>query len=493
MEAEEVMGTKVICDGLLCSILHSLSGFPNDDELVGVIVRDVSEATILESRRKLFTYFSDEICSNQKKPILDVTRTSVNGNVKDIVTKLVKIDKSSLTNIFCMPWDYKLLPLETDTVRLSKQMEKELGHEVDVKIDALEEKMKQKNDELVDLINNKFKDILQSVMELGTSQNQGAATSHLSYAGATANGLPGQGQSCRVTEVTPRTNSENVFLQPPPPNSFAPLLVQSRRSPGTGSGTWGTQRSSGRGISPSVKRRRGPSGEHTESDTGRERSSSRQKNVVVGTSSTARKMRSPPADIFVYGVHPETSIEDIVADLAENDITIDKKDVECKSRPEAYLKSYKISVKIEDLQKALEPSTWPLRVKVREFVHYARKPSRKQPHDQGQHQTRQGGGGLGGVGHGAQQPVQNIYPQQVYHTQSMQPNFNPQPVNHMGYQPQYQYGHQSQGYRQQGQQIVAQHGEPHGLQGSEMGGGVALTPNKFAMPGDGVPGGVLQV
>ena len=91
--------------------------------------------------------------------------------------------------------------------------------------------------------------------------------------------------------------------------------------------------------------------------------------------------------------------------------------------------------------------------------------------------------------------MQNIYPQQVYHAQSMQPNFNPQPVNHMGYQPQYQYGHQSQGYRPQAQQIVAQHGEPQGLQNSEMGGGggVVLTPNKFAMPGDGVPREVRQV
>ena len=42
-----------------------------------------------------------------------------------------------------------------------------------------------------------------------------------------------------------------------------------------------------------------------------------------------------------------------------------------KSKDEAFLKSYKISVKAEDLQKALDPAIWPLRVRVREFVHYS--------------------------------------------------------------------------------------------------------------------------
>ena len=45
-----------------------------------------------------------------------------------------------------------------------------------------------------------------------------------------------------------------------------------------------------------------------------------------------------------------------------------------KSNSEAYLSSYTISVKAEDLQKALDPAVWPLRVKVRPFVHYSRKP-----------------------------------------------------------------------------------------------------------------------
>ena len=49
------------------------------------------------------------------------------------------------------------------------------------------------------------------------------------------------------------------------------------------------------------------------------------KKAVTGTSNaniTGRKMRSPPADIFVYGVHPDTTEDDIVLDLAESGIVI---------------------------------------------------------------------------------------------------------------------------------------------------------------------------
>ena len=37
------------------------------------------------------------------------------------------------------------------------------------------------------------------------------------------------------------------------------------------------------------------------------------------------------------------------------------------------VKSYKIAIKAEYLEKALKPETWPLRVKVREWVYFPRK------------------------------------------------------------------------------------------------------------------------
>ena len=100
-----------------------------------------------------------------------------------------------------------------------------------------------------------------------------------------------------------------------------------------------------RSRSNSNKRRRTDegSGEETAEVT-RDRSQQKQKKFVVGTSNqVGRKMRSPPADIFVYGVHPDTSPEDIVQDLAFSDIIISTQDITVKSKEEAYLKSYKIS------------------------------------------------------------------------------------------------------------------------------------------------------
>ena len=87
------------------------------------------------------------------------------------------------------------------------------------------------------------------------------------------------------------------------------------------------------------KRRRGENGDWLEGDN-REKVQQfqpKQKQFVVGTSNNAaRKMRSPPADIFVYGVHPDTSLEDIVQDLACSDIIIQTKDINKKSKEEAF-------------------------------------------------------------------------------------------------------------------------------------------------------------
>ena len=107
-----------------------------------------------------------------------------------------------------------------------------------------------------------------------------------------------------------------------------------------------------------------------------------------------------------------------------------KRDIKKMSKPEANLVSYKISVKAEDLQKALDPSVWPLRVKVREFIHYARRNPRQQ-----KDQQQQGEG-----------------PGQDRHDQ--------------------------------GQGRGAQHTGGHRQQGE-----LAVATNRYALPGEGVPGG----
>ena len=83
---------------------------------------------------------------------------------------------------------------------------------------------------------------------------------------------------------------------------------------------------------------------------------------MIGTSSSITNKRivcSPPADIFVWGVHKDTSVDDIVKDLADSEIKIEAKDVQQKSKEDANLKSFKISVPAADLEKALDPKIWP--------------------------------------------------------------------------------------------------------------------------------------
>ena len=142
----------------------------------------------------------------------------------------------------------------------------------------------------------------------------------------------------------------------------------------------------------------------------------------------------------MYGGFTLTAIQDIIADLADSGVIIQERDIEKKSKKEAFLVSYKISVKAEDLQRALDPSVWPLRVKVREFIHYARKHPRQQREQHG-HQ------------HG--------HHQQQGHRQVVQHDHNPDV--------QASDAQQAGGHREQGELSVAT--------------------NRYALPEDNVPGG----
>ena len=58
-----------------------MSGAPDTDDLISRIERDCDEVEIIEARRKLFTFFSDVICKERKKAILDIDRKSKNRGV----------------------------------------------------------------------------------------------------------------------------------------------------------------------------------------------------------------------------------------------------------------------------------------------------------------------------------------------------------------------------------------------------------------------------
>jgi ribosomal protein L23 len=149
----DVLGEKVINDGLLCSILHAMSGAPNADEMISRIERDCTDVSeILVARKKLFTYYTGVICSERNKLVLDIDRHTTKNYIKDIVDQLVKVDKVTEVKMFCMPFDYERRKFETENSRLTRVIEGEISNEFDMKIEALENRMNEKNRALHDSI-----------------------------------------------------------------------------------------------------------------------------------------------------------------------------------------------------------------------------------------------------------------------------------------------------------------------------------------------------
>ena len=357
----------VIIDGLLCSVARAIFRQAKLEELIEAILRACDKEEIKNSWTVLFTHFKDVWCKQRNKPVIEIARTELRLMVKDIVDQLVVIEKSSDNmRLLCMPWHYIIKNLETDSEHRANLMVEEATNQVDMKLEAMEERIIKKSQDMFASI--------KAMVDIAVNKQQQHACGHgqsapASYAGVTA-GMSQQlaghargwgqeaGGAVQVRVTQPRTGARAAQ---------GGLQVPSNPI---------------RSRSPSIKRVKLDDGSTLEviQDRSSSKSRSNTKKAVTGTSNTSvtgRKMRSPPADIFIYGVHPDTTEEDIVNDLADSGIMIESKDVIKKSKDDAPLKSFKISVKAEDLQKSLDPSVWPLRVKVREYIYYSRKSPRQ--------------------------------------------------------------------------------------------------------------------
>ena len=340
---------KLVVDGLLCCIAKALSRDANHAELTAIVDRECNELEVKSSWVKLFEFYHDAYDAGQKKFIKDINRQTSKNR---IVNQLGKADKQSDFEFLVMPWNYSVIDMKTDSEKLSDIIVQEKVADHEARFEAFEKKMDKKHSDLCSTLKNLMQEFI-------------------------------------AGQVRPTTNA-----------SFASVVggqhgIGTQLVPGAGSGTLQHHsrvlQQQTRGRSPSVKRPRADDGNDVVSSAKEVPNKPQKTKAVVGTSDKAgRKMKSPPADIFVWGVHPDTSIDDIVNDLAESNIVIKATDVEKKSKEEAYLCSYRISVPAGDLQKALDPAIWPLRVKVREFVHYAKRNPRPRP----------GSGGEQGVGGG---------------------------------------------------------------------------------------------
>ena len=118
---------------------------------------------------------------------------------------------------------------------------------------------------------------------------------------------------------------------------------------------------------------------------------------VRDSAGNARRMKTTRADVFVYAVDPDTTVDDIVEDLAYSKIEVSASNVVKKTRAGTTgLDCYRISVKREDLANALNPDTWPAGVRVREWVHYPAPRTGQEGGGQGQHVADQRAHGANG-------------------------------------------------------------------------------------------------
>ena len=362
---------KMLCDGILCDIARAASRVADTNELIEAVLREFDHDIVRVSWRNYFTLFSDVICKERNKPVIDIARTEMKLIVADIVKHMKSYDKTDDLEFLMMPWNYKTNLLESDAEILARKVVEVNSNNVTEKMSEMEKR--------IDIKNRGYFESLKSEMKTMLSDIVKPAPSVPSY-----------------------SNVARGAMGPPPTPSPMHLPSRGRSSvPISGQSNvagFNLRRERSQSASKRPRVEDDDPFNNSEVPASQNRSHSKTRKYLVGTLNTkeasGRKMKSPPGDIFIYGVHPDTTEEDIVNDLKESDIIIETKDVVKKSRPDSGLNSYKISVKAEDLQKALDPSIWPMRVKVREYIYYARKPG---------HGSQQGlGGGQYGRHHEAQ-------------------------------------------------------------------------------------------
>ena len=77
--------------------------------------------------------------------------------------QMIKIDENEKSEVFYRPWNYDIKPFKSDTEFRAEFIERELSTDMDAKIDSLKDEMNLKNQAIMELINNKFNEVLQRV------------------------------------------------------------------------------------------------------------------------------------------------------------------------------------------------------------------------------------------------------------------------------------------------------------------------------------------
>ena len=371
-----------IVNGLLCCIMRALSRNPSRSELVAVITRDSSEPLIKEAWTLLFSCFSDAEDKIQKKRIIDIARESTAKMVEDMIIQLDHIGRNAPDVVsFLMPQDYTIKEFESESEYRGRIWEQEKGNEGYLRFQDLENKIEKKHQDLVYHLEKWSSSIVNLVTN---GQGQIYTPEQLAYAMG-GHGQPFTAQGSLAPHVNTYANvlsGQNGRVESFNSSNVIPSTIHHGRGQQSARLEVTAGRRNEDGSYSDVGVNQKPHEHRQNSANGQQRSkkSTMKAKSITGTSdsnATGRKMVSSPADIFIWGVHPSTTVEDIVNDLTDSGITVEANNIEKKSKPEAYLCSYKISIPSAQLDKALDPSIWPLRVKVREYIHYSNKPKKQ--------------------------------------------------------------------------------------------------------------------
>ena len=318
---DSTAGKTVLVDGIIASLFYAFDRYADKTVINSTLARNFGFDELKNARNLLYQAFSLQDVNGK----IQDKRTE-ETLLKDVWEKVTKIDMSGHVNVVvCMPYNFIIPQFLSDADYLSETSKNTTNTLMMERMVNLEKKVEEKN--------SKMMSMLQSInSKIGNNPVGSQPTFTQSYAGIAAGRHQGRQHQLTVPGGAERERS------------------------------------------PSLKR---PSSEEATQPS--KRRNTEKSKVVAGTRTNARKMKSPPADIFVYGVPRDTSKEDIMEDLLDSNIEISIDDIILMSKGNPAVVSYRISVKAEDLQSALDPSVWPLRVKVREFIHYRKRQDMRQP------------------------------------------------------------------------------------------------------------------
>ena len=221
--------------------------------------------------------------------------------VEDILLQLDNIGKDSNLVSFLMPWDFSIKEFESESEYRCRLWEEEKSKESDLRFGAFENKMEKKHSDLVVNLERWSQSIV-NLIRNGQGQN-------MSYANALS------GFNAGYIPVYPNVPASNAKQPTVNANS-----VPRNNIPDRSRSNSKRRRNEDGSFTEVVHQANDNNKQHQDHAKGGSKSA---KKAVLGTSNssvTGRKMRTSPADIFVWGVHRDTSIQDIIKDLEDSDI-----------------------------------------------------------------------------------------------------------------------------------------------------------------------------